>query len=334
MGDHQKSADFRAFRALLDTDVSVPITHATSGPGAQNMYLVINLEAGRNLNYERLHTIYNKHANNILREAPETPHREVVLAASNIMDKAARIGVSPFTAGSLSGANTIFLDLKNMNAVYNGFMRLPDSASWKFTPNDETLLKRAIFIHENAHATLGLKEPGADFVTAVTMLRESPESRSALNTFADFRAISIQNPRSNDRYGIECHDAIRHALTLPPGQIARMTDEEMLGLAKYFDDMNAANNDKGPAGPEQKASAALNAEIQNLMDASSGNKLEITRTALKQSKEAFSPDSKEHQIIETMENSFNNLMQNHIAPKATPATPASPSTSPYVHIAL
>ncbi|MGZ9109273.1 MAG: hypothetical protein ACXW4B_10705 [Micavibrio sp.] len=320
MGGHQKDADFKAFHALLDADISVPIAHATSGPGARDMYLVVNLEAVRNLDYvERLNTIFNKHATNIMEQSPEAQqHRDVILSAPSTLYALALVGANPYTAAALTPVNTVFLDLRNMNAIYNDFTNMSNSVSWQFTPKDENLLKRAFFIHENAHATLGLKEPGSDFVAAVTMLRESPDSRSAMNTFADFRAISIQNTGSNAKYGIECHDAIRHALALPPEQIASMTDEEMLGLAKYFDDMNAMNNNNDVTSPEQKAALTLAGEI-NERGGSTGNTPEIFQAALTQSKAAFSPDSEEHKIIETIENSFNNLKEKHIAPKDRPA---------------
>lgn len=305
---------------------------------------MVNLEAARNLDFaERLHTIFNRHATNMIELAPPASkiHRDAILGAADVLYTWAENGTMPFTAAAMPPANAVFLDLENMDAVYNSFTSTPGSLAWHFTQQDETLLKRAIFMHENAHITLGLEEAGSDFVAAVTMLRHHPESRSTLETLADLRAVSVQNTASNTKYGIECYEAIHHALALPPEQIADMSDDEMLGMAHYFDDMNTMNNNSDLTSAEQKAGITLSGEIKKLMPEEKSSDLasvffapsptyspDIIQEAIKQSKAILSPGSEEHKIMETVENSFNNLMENHIAPQDTPAP--SPEQKPHL----
>ncbi|MCB1651856.1 MAG: hypothetical protein KDI46_07390 [Alphaproteobacteria bacterium] len=121
----------------------------------------------------------------------------------------------------------------------------------------QTLHREFTRLHEGAHAILGTKESGSDFMAASSMLRTHPQDedvRDFLSHTADLRyaASYMGDRRMQEKYGVENYDAIRHALDMDTtGQLPSLDHLEELSLiAEQHDAKNDNNNFPGVGSTE------------------------------------------------------------------------------------
>jgi hypothetical protein len=171
----------------------------------------------------------------------------------DILQKAAHEPMLAWGGGgvALPMQSTLLVDPRTIHNI--GKKVMPDA-----TPRDLSHFQTLVRHHEAAHLMLDLKEPGGDFVAAVLTLRQHPEARGMLRQWADYRLLQgiSWGGGAAQAYGAECHDAIEHALDLPPEKIRSMSLQEMYVTAQRYDFFNAHNAVKKDS-PEQNVHNAL-----------------------------------------------------------------------------
>lgn len=131
------------------------------------------------------------------------------------------------------------------------------------SPEQEQIYYEFTRHHENAHLMLNLKEPGSDFVAAVTLLRQHPEARDTLQTISDLRIVDgfKDGPAGLARYGAESHEALQRALSMTPEQIQNTSMTTLHAIALEYDEKNQMNRVLMEESPEGKVLTALDNRI-------------------------------------------------------------------------
>lgn len=329
-GDHHNQSDMAGFQAILNAGWSRPLSHIQNGPDAKDTYLVINPKAAINTNTTlEISAVFNQHVRNSIeqRPAPENSseywnEKAQAKSLTNLFDEV-RTGAMKSTALAAPSLNTVLVDLDDGEVVSSELLfgaKTSIRPEWNLSRSEYNQMKQMLFIHEAAHAALKLHEPGADFVAAVTLLRENPDSRKSVNLFADFRAIAVM-ARNIDHYGIECHDAVKYALSMPQEKLDAMTDSEMLNIARYFDDQNLANKNMPKMdSPEKQAQQYLKGTAimlemaESLLSTGATSPEEMAPVAIEsmnlliaQARNAAPENSPAHEILTKIQNSLDSV---------------------------
>ncbi len=222
----------------------------------------------------------------------------------------------------------IFLD-DPANAEYDKFL----SNSWEKRPENFTeVVGKFECYHELAHALHQVREPGADYMSAVQTLIENPDSRAALKIFADYRIIAGAEERvsakSHSNAGeILCAIAINHALKLKPeflAYLAVMSPEErrheLSGTARGLD---AAVKGYEEQAPHESVKKALDDRINKLIAVGKDSSFAAASKDLLENNCPFRKGTLAYEVLESLAAARERHEKNNYRELYPPAPPES-----------
>lgn len=253
--------DFKAFEDFVRAGNNAPLTlvqRNTQGPTTH--YMQINLGAYAAVKPDQQSAVQTKLMTHLDQSgAPEGTKK----AWGDALDEAATQPTLSEHGGGLSIQKLAFFitdprSIRQTQMIEDVLQKDVTKDMTSFDHHAQEKLRR----HEAAHMTLGLDEPGSDFVAAATMLRDMPESRKMLENEADIRMVhGFQGGVPVlESYGVECHDAIKRALAMTPEELKNASTETLYAIGMEYDTQNALNRSLGPESAEGKILHAITTE--------------------------------------------------------------------------
>lgn len=271
------------FKALLEDEQDpAPVIFIKDGNnGASEDLVLVNFDQFKDMPPAEIEATVkqiNQIINERLSKEEHAHEREQIKERVHEAAKNAGDGPTLQSAGggfAISNQNMIFIDKRT--SIPETFLKSatgnpPDKElPFTYSDRDHNLHNEFARNHEGAHATLGLHEPGSDFMATAAMLHkypESPEVREFLKHTSEMRyAAGIYgNEQAMQKYGVENYDAIQHALSLDKAKQLPSLEEmnQLILMAEQFDHQNANNNLAGMS-TELLGRKDIMKETQNVM---------------------------------------------------------------------
>lgn len=261
--------DFKAFEDFVRAGNDAPVVIVPrNAPGPTTHYMHVNLGAYATASPDQQNDAHAKIMAHLEQSAPSEDTKNIY---KDLLEEA-----KSYAGLSTSGGGVMMAEERGMFLTdHRSISQTADieDTLQKYVTQDTSTIDRyaqeKVRRHEAAHTTLGLEEPGSDFVAAATMLRDMPESRKMWENEADLRLVyGLQRGIPTlESYGVECHDAIKRALAMTPEELKGASTQTLYAIGMEYDTQNALNRSLGAKSAEGQILQAISNETgQGMFD--------------------------------------------------------------------